>query len=108
MQQIILGSQRRTPPRFARAGISTARVLWVDDFWGTAAWNRWSSEIGRVLPSGEFPIVDIPLAHPLLHTLYDVPAFLQVSSINFWSRTGGSVSERGYDSAEVHPPRTSP
>ena len=25
--------------------------LWVDDFWGTAAWEQWSSEIGRVLPA---------------------------------------------------------
>ena len=33
---------------------------------------------------------------------YEVQAFLQVSSINFWSRTGGSVSERRYDSVEVH------
>jgi hypothetical protein len=37
-----------------------------------------------------------------MHTVYDVPGFLQVSSINFWYRNGGSVSERGFDSAQVH------
>src|SRR5258706_6912685 len=24
--------------------------LWVDDFWGDAAWEQWSTEIGKVLP----------------------------------------------------------
>ena len=38
--------------------------LWVDDFWGTFAWQHWSSEIGRVLPPSEYPINDLPLDHP--------------------------------------------
>ena len=42
--------------------------LWVDDFWGTAAWEQWSSEIGRVLPPTEFPITDVPLTDPLLRS----------------------------------------
>ena len=33
-------------------------MIYVDDFWGDAAWRQWSSEIGRVLP--EYPIIDIP------------------------------------------------
>ncbi len=37
-----------------------------------------------------------------MHTLYDVKDYLQVSSINFWSRSNGDVSERGSDSAQVH------
>jgi hypothetical protein len=76
--------------------------LWVDDFWGTNAWNRWVAELARVLSPTEYPIVDVPLSHPVMHTVYDVPAFLQVSSINFWYRSGGSVSERGYDSQQAH------
>ena len=32
--------------------------LWVDDFWGTPAWQHWSSQIKRVLP--EHPIFDSP------------------------------------------------
>src|SRR5574339_58759 len=39
--------------------------LWVDDFWGTPAWDQWSSEIKRVLP--EHPIFDIPADHPIRH-----------------------------------------
>jgi hypothetical protein len=76
--------------------------LWVDDFWGSAAWANWANEFSRVLPPGQFPIFDIPISHPIMHTVYDVDAFLQVSAINFWYNSGGGVSERGYDSAEVH------
>jgi hypothetical protein len=76
--------------------------LWVDDFWGSVAWDRWVAELQRVLPSGEFPIIEVPLSHPIMHTVYDVTDYLQVSSINFWYRSEGSVSERGPDSAQVH------
>jgi hypothetical protein len=76
--------------------------MWADDFWGSAAWNNWAREISRVLAPAEFPIFDIPLAHPVMHTMYDVQDFLQVSAISFWYRSGGRVSERGLDSAEVH------
>ena len=76
--------------------------LMVDDFWGTAAWEQWASEIGRVLPPDQYPIADIPRDHPIMHTLYDVKEIEQVSSINFWMRSGGSVSERGSDSATVN------
>jgi hypothetical protein len=76
--------------------------LWVDDYWGPDAWERWVDEISQVLPSGQFPIFDIPLAHPVMHTLYDVKDFLQVPSLNFWRGNGRSTSERGADSAEVH------
>ena len=67
--------------------------LEVDDFWGTAAWNQWAEEIGRVLPPAEYPIFDIPLDHAVLHSLYDVKEVEQVSNIRFWMQTG-SVSER--------------
>jgi hypothetical protein len=76
--------------------------LWVDDSWGPRAWNAWVEQIGLVLPPGEFPIFDIPLTHPILHTLYDVKEIPQVPSINFWRRNDGRTSERGSDSAEVY------
>lgn len=70
--------------------------LWVDDFWGTAAWNQWSAEIQSVLP--EHTVVDIPADHPIRRTMFSVAEVPQVSSINFWRRSGGSTSERGEDS----------
>jgi len=77
-------------------------LLWVDDFWGSAAWANWASEIARVLPPREYPIVDIPVTHPIMHTLYDVKEIPQVPAISFWRGTGGQTSEQGADSAEVH------
>jgi hypothetical protein len=76
--------------------------LYVDDFWGSEAWDQWSYEIGRVLPARRYPIIDIPRTHAIMHTLYDVKAIPQVSSINFWSRNSGSTSERGIDSPQAN------
>ena len=70
--------------------------LWVDDFWGTAAWEQWSGEIKKVLP--EFPIVDVPPEHPIWRSMFEIKQVPQVSSINFWRASGGMSSERGSDS----------
>jgi len=81
-----------------RAFFLKGGFLWVDDFWGSRAWDDWVREIGRVLPPSESPIFDIPADHPIMHTLYDVKEIPQVSSIQFWRMSGGSTSERGPDS----------
>ena len=85
-----------------RAYLLKGGLLEVDDFWGSSAWNQWASEIGRVLPPSEYPIFDIPPTHPVMHALYDVQQVEQVSSVSFWLRSRGRVSERGADSAQVH------
>ena len=66
-------ARSRWPPTSARWGSPTTRstrlreyllkggFLWVDDFWGTRAWQQWSAQIRRVLP--EYPIVDVPADH---------------------------------------------
>jgi len=81
-----------------RAYLLKGGFLIVDDFWGTRAWEQWTAELGRALPPSQFPVVDIPADHPIMHALYDVKEVEQVSSINFWIRNGGAVSERGPDS----------
>jgi len=70
--------------------------LWVDDFWGTAAWTQWSNEIHKALP--EFPIEDIPEGHSIRHELFDIKHVPQVTNIQFWRRSGGETRERGEDS----------
>jgi hypothetical protein len=75
--------------------------LWVDDFWGPQAWDHWVSQIGRVLPSHEYPITDIPMDHVLLRTLFEVRKIPQIPSISYWRQTGGDTSERGPQSAIV-------
>ena len=76
--------------------------LWVDDFWGSYAWNIWAAQIQKVFPPADFPIVDLPLDHPIFHTMFDVPGVPQIPSISHWYDSGGGTSERGADSATVH------
>jgi hypothetical protein len=76
--------------------------MWADDFWGTRAWANWSGEIAKALPSGEYPIEDVPYEHELFHALYDIRELPQIPSIGFWMGTGGATSERGPDSAVAH------
>ena len=77
--------------------------LWVDDFWGTRAWQQWQGEIEKVLPSAEYPIVDIPATHPVFRSLYEMSKVPQVTNIRFWRATGGRItSERGVETADVH------
>jgi hypothetical protein len=74
--------------------------LWVDDFWGEYAWHIFETEIRKALPSSGFPMIDLPKAHPIFHTLYDVDGVAQIPSINVWLGTG-QTSER-FDSQVPH------
>jgi hypothetical protein len=77
--------------------------LWVDDFWGNAAWEQWTREFAKAMPPGEYPIEDVPLTDPLFHTLLEVKKIPQVTSIRFWRAVGGrTTSERGAESAVAH------
>ena len=82
-----------------RQYLTKGGFLWADDFWGTNAWDVWESQIRRVLPSGPYPLVDLPADHPLFHSMFTVRRVPQIPSINFWRGTGGRTSERGPDSA---------
>ena len=75
--------------------------LWADDFWGTYAWEAWEQEFRKVLPAGEYPIVELPLSHPMFRSLFEVKHIPQIPSINHWAWSG-TTSERGADSAEPH------
>jgi hypothetical protein len=74
--------------------------LWVDDFWGEYAWRIWDAEIRKALPAATFPMIDLPVTHPLFHVLYDVKGVAQIPSINVWLATG-QTSER-FDSQVPH------
>jgi uncharacterized protein DUF4159 len=77
--------------------------LWVDDFWGTLAWEHWAGQIARVFPPAEYPIEDVPISDPMLSSLFEVKHIPQITNIQFWRRFGGTTtSERGEDSAVVH------
>ena len=64
----------------------------IDDFWGTYQWQVFESEIVRVFP--EYPIVDIPLDHPIFNQVYKIEEVIQVPNIGNAQR-GGPTWECG-------------
>src|SRR5687768_7330551 len=75
--------------------------LWVDDFWGSYAWDVWEGEIRKVFPANEYPIVDIPLDHPIFHMMFDLTEGVpQIPGIGTF--LAGRTSERGAGSDTVH------
>src|SRR2546426_7562311 len=75
--------------------------LWADDFWGSYAWQWWSGQIAKALPPREYPIFDVPLDHPIFHTLFNIKEIPQIPNIGLWVRAQ-LTSERGEDSAVPH------
>jgi hypothetical protein len=77
--------------------------LWVDDFWGTPAWDQFRSQIERVLPASTYPIQDVPAGDPILRSQFQVASMPQITNIQFWRGVGGTTtSERGADTDEPH------
>jgi hypothetical protein len=74
--------------------------LWVDDFWGSYAWQVWEGEIRKVFPAAEFPITDVTRDHPIFHMLFDLEGVPQIPGIGTF--LSGRTSERGADSDTVH------
>ena len=74
-------------------------LLLVSDYHGTLAKAQFDEEIGRVLPPGRYPIVDLtPPGHAMWNTLFQVKQLAQMASIQTWRRTGGAI-ERWNDDA---------
>jgi uncharacterized protein DUF4159 len=68
--------------------------LFVSDYWGDFAKEQFDEQIGLALPPRDYPIVDLPLSHPLWHGLFDLKQIPQIPSIQSWRRTGRDA-ERG-------------
>jgi hypothetical protein len=75
--------------------------LWADDFWGERAWAVFQREIRKVFPPQTYPTVDLPIDHPIFHSLMRVEKLPQIPSIGFYLGTGGT-SERYGESATPH------
>jgi hypothetical protein len=82
-----------------REYLTKGGFLWADDFWGSYEWQSWENEIRKVFPAGQYPIVDLPLDHPIFRQHFIVQKVPQIASINYWMGSGGDTSERGADSA---------
>jgi hypothetical protein len=84
-----------------RTYLEKGGFLWADDFWGEAAWYNFERELRKALPDGQFPIIDLPLDHPIFHMLYEVRYVAQIPTINHWFGSGFGTSER-FDSTTPH------
>ena len=69
--------------------------LMVDDFWGTWEWANFETEIKRVLP--EYQIVEVPLDHPVFHTVYNIEEIVQVPNFGNAQRGGRTWEQDGYE-----------
>jgi len=77
-----------------RSYLDAGGFLLVDDFWGTWEWQNFEMEIRRVLP--EYPIVDVPVDHPVFHTVYEINEVLQVPAVNNAVYGGRTWERDGY------------
>jgi len=68
--------------------------LWADDFWGEYAWQVWDNQFRKVLPTGPYPYVDLPMSHPIFTQFFNISRFPQIPSIGHWRQSGGGTSER--------------
>ena len=74
--------------------------LMVSDYHGTLAKAQFDEEIGRALPPGRYPIVDLaPPANAIWNMLFEVRELPQMASIQTWRRTGGTVERWNDDGA---------
>ncbi|HKT80813.1 MAG TPA: DUF4159 domain-containing protein [Vicinamibacterales bacterium] len=76
--------------------------LWADDFWGEYAWAIFESQIRKALPSNAYPIVDLPLDHPIFRQVMTVDHIPQIPAIGGSGWRFGQTSERGPESATPH------
>src|SRR5215216_3086427 len=72
----------------------------VSDYWGDRARDQFDQQIGRALPREEFPVIDLPVSHPIWHTQFELKYIPQMSSIQSWRRSGGNT-ERGVQPGTV-------
>jgi hypothetical protein len=69
--------------------------LLVSDYHGFYGREQFDDEIGRALPRGQYPIVDLaPPDHAMWRTMFPVTQLPQMASIASWRRSGGDIIER--------------
>lgn len=69
--------------------------LLVSDYHGSWAREQFDEEMGKILPRGQYPIVELtPPGHPMWNTLFPVTRLPQMASIMTWRRSGGGIIER--------------
>jgi hypothetical protein len=79
--------------------------LMFDDFWGDREWSAFHEEIKKVFPESKYEPVDLPIEHPIFHTVFDIKEKPQVPNVLQGTRsqyTGITYEYHGPGSEEVH------
>ena len=61
------------------------------------------NEISRVLPPSQYPIRDVPMDHPVFKAMTHVEKVPQITSIQFWYRSGGRTPLPSADATATLP-----
>ena len=67
-----------------RAYLLKGGFLWADDFWGDEAWSSLTSELARILPPDQYPVVQLTPDHPVFRTMFEMKRLPQIPSIRVW------------------------
>ena len=73
-----------------RAYLENGGFLWVDDFWGDAEWGAFERFMREVLPGTHWR--EVPLDHPIFHTVFEFDEMPQIPARSFAGR-GGFTAE---------------
>ena len=77
-----------------------------DDFWGEGEWDTFYRDIKKVFPDREYQ--DLPLEHPIFHTVFDLKERPQIPAIDYGvagrgrGPNGTNVSWERSDATQVH------
>ncbi len=73
----------------------------VSDYWGEIAKEQFDYEISQVLPPQLYPVVDLPIGHPIWSTQFTMKEVPQMPSIQSWRRGGGQTDRGVTDPVEA-------
>jgi hypothetical protein len=69
----------------------------ADDYHGHWEWDHWVEQMKRVLPDRQ--IVELPIEHPIFHTVFDIPDKLQVPGAQYLR--SGRMWEKDYETGHI-------
>jgi hypothetical protein len=77
-----------------RAYLLNGGFMMAEDFWGDQSWAFVYSQFKRIFPNRE--PVELPLSHPIFHSVFDFKFKAQMPSVNSWTRMGLDYDEADY------------
>ena len=84
-----------------RAYLLKGGFAFVSDYWGVIAREQFDEEISRVVPPHIYPVIDLPISHPLWSTQFAMKEVPQMPSIQSWRRSGGQTDRGVTDPVEA-------